>query len=277
MKGLLRQAIDRIGQARPLSAVPPPAVSPPAASHRAVSSPVVVPRFAAPAPDGPLAVIGDVHGMAALFARMLDRLAREAPQARVTCVGDLIDRGEHSAQTLLAAHALRHHVSVLLGNHEEMLLRFLDRPCREGPRWLRHGGLQTLASFGIGGLSQSAQGARLEAAALALRAALGPDVEAWMRGLPRFCRTGNIVVTHAGADPRAPIDAQSGQALTWGHPDFGRHSRSDGVWIAHGHRIVAEPMCQNGVISVDTGAFAGGGLSAAVIVPGEVHFLRVMP
>lgn len=247
---------------------------------RGQPAPAILPNtaeacFPPPAPARPLAVVGDVHGMARLFTRMLERLAQEAPQAEVISVGDLIDRGDESAQTLRAAHAARHRLTVLRGNHEEMLLRFLDAPAQEGPRWLRNGGLQTLASFGIGGLSQSSQGERLERAACALRAALGPEVEAWLRGLPRSHRNGNIVVTHAGADPHAPIWQQSAQALTWGHPDFGRHSRTDGVWVAHGHTIVPEPICRNGVISVDTGAYAGGGLSAALMTAEAVHFLRV--
>jgi serine/threonine protein phosphatase 1 len=50
-----------------------------------------------PAPDRPLAIVGDVHGCDDLLGRLLDRLAREEPGRQVVLVGDLIDRGEDSA------------------------------------------------------------------------------------------------------------------------------------------------------------------------------------
>ncbi|SOC04710.1 serine/threonine protein phosphatase 1 [Rhodobacter sp. JA431] len=237
-------------------------------------SPEVI-SFCPPAPERPLAVIGDVHGMSTLFERMLENLAREAPEASVLCVGDLVDRGENSAEVLRRAWACSEMLTVLLGNHEEMLLSFLDAPTREGPRWLRNGGLQTLASFGVGGVSESSSAARLVAAADELREKMGDELERWLRGLPRMVQSGNIVVTHAGADPWRPISQQSDHVLTWGHRDFGQRPRTDGLWIVHGHTIVPEPVCDRGQISVDTGAYAGNGLTAALISVEGVRFLRV--
>ncbi|WP_377393372.1 metallophosphoesterase [Rhodobacter lacus] len=222
-----------------------------------------------------VAVIGDVHGMIDPFLDLIAQIDNAAPQAAIVCVGDLVDRGEASAAVLRHAHACRDRLTVLRGNHEDMLIGFLDAPAQEGPRWLNCGGLQTLASFGIGGLGPASGGARMEAAAAQLRAAIGPEIEAWLRALPRLWRSGTLVVTHAGADPLRPIEAQTESALSWGHPEFGRRARLDGLWIAHGHTIVADPVCADGIISVDTGAFSGGGLTAALICPGNLRFLRV--
>lgn len=220
------------------------------------------------APEEELAVIGDVHGMADLFERMLDRISREAPQARVICVGDLIDRGEESARALRLAYARRDQVTVLLGNHEEMLLRFLDEPEAEAERWLHNGGLQTLASFGLAAGAESRTVLRDR-----LREALGADVETWLRGLPLSWISGNVLVTHAGADPWRPITLQSARGFVWGHEDCGRRARTDGIWVVHGHRLVPNARATEGVVSIDTGAFAGGALTAALIWGGNVRFL----
>jgi len=239
----------------------------PASPGRAARMPSALP-FPPPAPAEDLAIIGDVHGMVQPFARMLARLEREAPGARVICVGDLIDRGEESAAVLRLAFAQRDRLTVLLGNHEEMLLRFLDAPETEARRWLRNGGLQTLASFGLAAGQGNEVALRDQ-----LRAALGAGVEDWLRALPRSWISGNVLVTHAGADPWLPITQQSAQVLTWGHEDCGRRRRTDGIWVVHGHHIVPVARMEEGVIALDTGAFAGGALSAALLSGSSVHFL----
>ena len=86
-------------------------------------------------------------------------------------------------------------------------------------------------------------------------------------------RYGNVAVVHAGADPRKPLESQRPANLTWGHPAFGQLPREDGTWIVHGHTVVDRPIMANGVISIDTGAYARGRLTAAIIRPGrEVEF-----
>ncbi|MCR8724690.1 metallophosphoesterase [Frigidibacter sp. ROC022] len=227
-----------------------------------------MPVPAPPAPEEPIAVIGDVHGCAALLDRLLERLAEEAPAARKIFVGDLIDRGDDSAGTLARLRELPDAVC-LQGNHEEICFDFLHAPEDQGPRWLKVGGLQTLASFGIGGLSISSRGAALSKARDDLVAAMGEATLDWLRGLPSSWQSGNVLVTHAGADPAVPPGAQADAVLHWGHRDFGRVPRQDGVWVVHGHVIVDEVRIRDGRISVDTGAYAHGRLSAVVLAPGE--------
>lgn len=220
-------------------------------------------------PSSPFYVIGDVHGRADLLGQLLERLELGVP---VICVGDYIDRGEHSARVLRLLRG-RRDIRCLMGNHEQMLLRFLDEPERRGRHWLRNGGLQTLASFGIAGLSDSARGADLRAARNALRKAMGDDLIDWIAHLPTIYRDGNVAVVHAGADPEHPIDDQAEEALLWGHPRCGRTPRRDGIWIAHGHTIVDRPRASEGIISVDTGAYATGRLTAALVEAGRVSFV----
>ncbi|MBP1804846.1 metallophosphoesterase [Rubellimicrobium aerolatum] len=226
---------------------------------------------AALAPDAPFAAIGDVHGRDDLLARLFDRLDRDHPGRPVILVGDLIDRGEDSAG-VIARLRQRPEITVLLGNHEAMLLAFLDDEERKPGRWLRHGGLQMLASYGIGGITPTTAGpAALARARDALRAAMGEAALAWLRDRPLLWRSGNVVVTHAGADPALPPEDQSDE-LVWGHPRYDR-PRGDGLWIVHGHKVVPEPQVAPGRIAIDTGAYATGRLTAALVDPGGVRFL----
>ncbi len=232
--------------------------------------------FEAPiAPDAPFVAIGDIHGCATALADVLTRIDAVHPDVPVVCVGDYVDRGEKSrevlAQLMELSTARGADFVCLLGNHEKMLLDFLGDPAGKGPRWLRFGGLQTLASFGVryGGTSG------LVDAANGLVEAMGPDMIAWLRDRPLMWQSGNVAVVHAGADPRAPLADQSARTLIWGHPDFEAVAREDGVWIVHGHTIVDAAKASQGRIAIDTGAYATGRLTAAHIAPGGVSFIEV--
>ncbi len=209
--------------------------------------------------DPPCFVIGDVHGCDTLLARLIDR----APQgADIICVGDYVDRGEHSAAVLHMLHA-RPDITCLMGNHEAMMLKFLDAPDGPARRWLRHGGLQTLASFGVSGGTETADPALAQRLSDDLRAAMGPALIDWIRQRPCKLLRGNVLITHAGADPALAPDAQDDKVLIWGHPDFAKRRRTDGLWVLHGHTIVNVPEARNGKIAIDTGAYATGRLTAA--------------
>jgi len=226
----------------------------------------VWPQFDAPLrPDVAFYAIGDIHGQARQLNDAIGGIKAMAAAPTIICVGDYIDRGEQSAEVLRRLQDLTGaadmSVICLMGNHEQMCLRFLDEPEKHGERWLRYGGLQTLASFRVGhDPNRNMTGMRDS-----LAEAMGEDLISWLRALPLFWITGNVAVTHAGADPGHPISAQSARSLLWGHPDFTTVPRGDGMWVLHGHTIVDQPRFMPGVISIDTGAYAGGPLSVASV------------
>jgi len=227
------------------------------------------------APDASLAVVGDVHGCARLLDKLLDEVLDRTPD-QLVFVGDFVDRGEESAQVLARLHALSQTdvaTTFIKGNHEEMMLRFLDDPVDHAGRWLRYGGLQTMASYGVGGISASPDEKQAIQARDALARAIGPDILGWLRAMPTTFQSGNVAVVHAGANPQKPISAQSEAALIWGHPEFLKTPRSDGVWVVHGHTIVDAVAPEAGRIGVDTGAYATGRLSAALIAPDNLDVL----
>jgi len=69
-------------------------------------------------------VVGDLHGHRSLLEQELDRLGFDPSCDRVISVGDLIDRGPESLATLSLIEEPWFHA--VLGNHELMLLNFLD-------------------------------------------------------------------------------------------------------------------------------------------------------
>lgn len=222
-----------------------------------------------------LYIVGDVHGRVDLLRRLLRMIVDDAAESPLTFalifVGDYVDRGDESRavlDTLLALPTtlapLGADVVFLKGNHEAFLLDFLDDDTRN-ESWLDFGGLQTLASYGVG-LDRVDGDAGVARAARDLRAALG-DHLAFLESLPLFWREGAVYVCHAAVDPDAPLDAQDPRTLLWGDERFLRDGGPNGVVVVHGHTIFDAVDFGRNRIGVDTGAYASGALSALRIDP----------
>lgn len=243
-------------------------------------------KWLAPEPEALTYVVGDVHGSIEKLGALLDKIDEDINQtpgvsSKVVFVGDYIDRGESSADVLRfmadVTTAYPDRLIGLVGNHEQMMLDFMSDPTGSAKRWIRYGGLQTLASFGVGaGLTTDSCGAgELLDAAGDLMEAMGQDLVDWMSGLPLSWSSGSLWVVHAGADPNVAMDAQSAKTLMWGTESFLTQDRQDGQWVAFGHQPFDEPFAKDGRIAVDTGAVYGGSLTAARIDPeGTVTFIR---
>lgn len=235
------------------------------------------PALVAPAPDTPFVAIGDVHGRADLL-RELDRIIEaHHPGWPVVTLGDYIDRGARSREVLellmSASTGSDAPAICLMGNHERMLLDFLDDPAPNAAQWLNNGGLQCLTSFSVALPPHgAADPATLKALRDRLATAMGEDMIAWLRARPLSWRSGNVWAVHAGADPATAMSRQPPEVLLWGHPAFRHRPRRDGQWVVHGHRIVDAPGMCDGRIALDTGAYATGQLSAAAIAAEAITF-----
>jgi hypothetical protein len=97
-----------------------------------------MPQLVAPLPDGPLDIIGDVHGEIDALRALLGRLGADVDRATVTrplvFVGDLIDRGPDSAAVVaLVRRFVEAGVAqCVVGNHE---LNVLQADHKEGNGW----------------------------------------------------------------------------------------------------------------------------------------------
>ncbi len=95
-------------------------------------------------------VIGDIHGCGRTLRALLDDVIRLQPVDQLYLLGDYIDRGPRSAETLDTIMGLIEKgfkVNALRGNHEEMLLDSKNSAF-DRDLWLMNGGHATLDSFG---------------------------------------------------------------------------------------------------------------------------------
>ncbi len=237
-----------------------------------------------PRPERSLYVIGDVHGCHDALSALLTKIdadieRRSVTDPQVVMLGDMVDYGPDSAGVLALvqnlARDLPGHVVCLKGQHESQMLDFLDDPTGAGRDWIGEGGLMTLRSFGIGGGFANHTPDALAARARDLRAALPDGLETWLRGLPHWWESGNVLCIHAAADrDRAPWE-QPAHTVLQGSPGVGGPPPLDGRFVVHGHITVDRPERQPGRVAVDTGCYWTGRLTAAALSPtGEVRFLQ---
>jgi serine/threonine protein phosphatase 1 len=222
--------------------------------------------------------IGDVHGRADLLKRVLAKIdvdAREHPDRRCLTIllGDYVDRGPDSRGVidLLVARSRTHEVIPLMGNHEAMMLRFLQNSSL-WEAWAPLGGVQTLLSYG---LRPPARGTPDEAAKLAetFAKALPASHAAFLGRLPYSFENGDVLFVHAGIRPGVPLKRQELNDLIWIRDDFLNFKGSFGKLVVHGHTPVEEPEVLPNRINIDTGAYATGKLSCIALQDETVAFL----
>lgn len=212
--------------------------------------------------------IGDVHGRADLLADVRGFIAgdlADAPERRLTIfLGDLIDRGPDSAGVLaaIAGDGWPTETLVLRGNHEAEMLAVLEQPRRLGD-WQRHGGLETLASYGVP-VIDVVRGGRYSEAVAAFTAALPPSHRDLIANSRLGYGSGDYFFCHAGVRPGVPIEAQTAEDLMMIRKPFLDHDGAFGRIVVHGHSPVRAPEFKANRIALDTGACVSGVLTCAV-------------
>lgn len=226
-------------------------------------------------------VIGDIHGRADLLRQLHEMIADDAARRgwarnQLIYLGDYIDRGPDSREVMaLAMSDSPNGFSKLhlRGNHEAMLLQFLDSP-NQGATWLNFGGDAVLREYGIAAPSEFSPPAQLAYAATLLVEALQPQELAFLRGLKPFHRAGGYFFTHAGVRPGVPLDRQLEQDLVWIRAPFLNYNNDFGAIVVHGHTICNEVEIKSNRIGIDTGAHATGRLTCLVLEANKRFFLQ---
>lgn len=212
--------------------------------------------------------VGDVHGRADLLDRlhgMIDADLASAPgEAVIVYLGDYVDRGPDSAgviERLCRQRGGRARCVCLLGNHEAMMLEFLDAPYG-GSLWLANGGDATLRSYRAR-VPGSAD--ELLLAQRALAGALPRHHRLFLEGLAVQAQFGDYLFVHAGIRPGLPLDRQSREQMIWIRDVFLDSEADHGVVVVHGHTVVHDVEWKSNRIGVDTGAYTTGRLTALVL------------
>lgn len=210
--------------------------------------------------------VGDIHGRLDLFTTLrgaieVDTEARGAARTTIVLLGDLIDRGPHSAQVIAAAREWRERadVRILGGNHEEMfLLAFQDEEVFR--RFWRFGGRETLMSY-LPDPNVLASADIGEAHAL-WRSSIPQEDVAFVASLEESVAIGDYLFVHAGVRPGVAFEAQTTADLRWIREPFLSSRQPHGAVVVHGHTIVDEPAIRPNRIGIDTGAYMSGRLTA---------------
>ena len=211
--------------------------------------------------------VGDIHGRLDLLIPLLahirdDISARATADNHVVLLGDLVDRGPYSAETV--EYAISHLPSfatfhVLMGNHEEAMLRALDpHEDRAENLWLKFGGYETLASYGV---PVATLGEEIPPVDL-LKKYIPERHHRFLESLPDAMRFGDYVFVHAGIRPGVAIEEQNSSDMRWIRNEFLEHRGELGAYIVHGHSISTEADIQANRIGIDTGAYRSGTLTA---------------
>ena len=231
------------------------------------------------APGDCIYAIGDIHGRADLLAGLLLRIEEHAAghaSPRLVFLGDYVDRGEQSREVLEICLATqrspRFETVFLRGNHEDALLRFLERP-EEGGDWLSFGGLATLMSYGVPGVAPSMAPARLAEVAERFRARLPAGHLDFLENLELSWQSGGTLFCHAGVSPDLAAEDQAESTLLWGDPEFRARPWRDGLRVVHGHYVTSEPEVLPHRIGIDTGAYFSGRLTALRLEGAEHELL----
>jgi serine/threonine protein phosphatase 1 len=162
---------------------------------------------------------------------------------------------------------------VLLGNHEEMFLRaFADVDVLR--QFLRHGGRETLLSYGIS-RKRYAAAELTEIQQIAREAVPIEDIE-FIAGFEDMVAVGDYLFVHAGIAPGVAMEDQKTTDLRWIREPFLSHADDHGRVVVHGHTIAGEPVLRANRIGIDTGAYESGRLTALVLEGTGRRFLEAL-
>ena len=230
--------------------------------------------------------VGDIHGCYPQLSALLEAIVADVEAADVAVppllvfCGDYVDRGPETANVVTALIWLARHAALdvvfLRGNHEVMLLDFIDQP-EESLAWLRRDGKATLTSYGVR-FSDIAPDAYDEEC-FRLRDRLMDKMPAshleFLRGLPVTHVCGDYVFVHAGMKPGVPIARQDDEDCLWIGKEFLTSDYRFEKVVVHGHSWSSvEPVVLPNRIGIDTGAYATGALSAVRLDGRRIGFLQ---
>lgn len=199
--------------------------------------------------------IGDIHGCRRLLVKLLARLDADPGHDTLIILGDFINRGPDSWGTielLLGLAKQYRHMVVLRGNHEQMLLDYLDG--RDQGIFLATGGRATLASYGVN-----------DSTADFAASWLPSNHRQWLSALPSSYENEHGIYVHAGLQPRVHLSQQSTEWLLWSRHEFIDSDYDFGKPVVFGHTPFDQPLITRNRIGIDTGAVYGGKLSCVVL------------
>ena len=219
--------------------------------------------------------ISDIHGERERFERLLDEVRYDPAEDDLILLGDYVDRGPDSRGVVDLAVRLRDGgATVLLGNHEQMMLEAFAGEPDAIERWFRNGARATLRSYG-----HRAAGAKRIPRTLRSSAQIAEHLE-FLADLDYYHETADTVFVHGGVDPDVELTdlaETDPRTLLWIRDRFFRRY-AGAKTVVFGH--TATPLIHgspdvyfgdNQVIGIDGGAVYGGPLHCLELPARRVH------
>jgi serine/threonine protein phosphatase 1 len=205
--------------------------------------------------------VGDVHGCAVALRAVLEAIEPQ-PDDRVIVLGDCVDRGPDSCAVIDELLKLRDHCQLvpLMGNHEEMMLNYLDgRP--QPDNWLVCGGQETLDSY-------RRDGDRGDDPPLVPASHLD-----FIRTWGDYWEMDTHFFVHGGYNPEQPLAGQRWQMWRWHSLRDaipGPHASGKTAIVGHTSQKTGEILDFGHLICIDTYCYGGGWLTAIEPATGRI-------
>jgi serine/threonine protein phosphatase 1 len=204
-------------------------------------------------------VIGDIHGCCDELLELLKAIDINLEEDKLILLGDYIDRGDKSLETVQLLQELRRKCNkdkliLLKGNHEQMAIDYYEQG---NERWFRNGAEATQKSFEMYGETVE-------------------DYLEFFKELSSYHEDEHFIYVHAGIKPRVSLAEQSARDLEWIREEFYLDAHASDKTVVFGHTPTRGidggdyPVKLNGNIALDTACVYGGSLSAIELVDGEL-------
>lgn len=214
-----------------------------------------------------VAVIGDIHGCFNTLKELYHKVQDEYPEAEIYSVGDLVDRGKYSLETI--EYVKRKGIKFTPGNHDLMFTHFFESPGSIFARtWIHNDHGPTLAAYEF-----------------------EPE-KVWdhielINNQPLLYNLDDCFITHAGFSSYykkvLPAGFKNNLDLLTPIIDNEHYNDHGVMWnrdkllnlgklqvVGHTHAVEPRFDKSSNTLYIDTGAFRGNKLSCAIVQKSEV-------
>ena len=197
--------------------------------------------------------IADIHGRYGALRQLLTETPFNMDQDRLITLGDIVDGGRKTRQCIDLLLTVPNRIDIR-GNHDYPWFHDWITKGIEVPIWTHQGGLATMESYDFDWKSVPSA-----------------HIEFIENMIPYFVDEKNNLYVHGGFNPRAPIENQKPEFLTWDRTIL-KYARShtikkyNHVFVGHTttqmiDRTKTTPITMHNLTMMDTGAGWTGRLS----------------
>ena len=208
--------------------------------------------------------IGDIHGCKGLLEKIHNKILKKSEKVEgnkiLIYLGDYVDRGykvKETIDTIISFKPKDFKCVFIRGNHEQMLLDFVNGKSESLTVWLYNGGAETLKSYCGRVISDdllNSSAKKLQIREKFIKALPKKHLH-FFNGLQFSYTWKDYFFVHAGIDPSRPLSKQRKTDMIWTRtPKFLASNQPFEKIIVHGHTPSKNVEKKTNRINLDTGA-----------------------